>query len=684
MVATSLLRATRRAAAPLRRTGPRAFSSASAERERLVVFDTTLRDGEQSPGATMTGEEKVSIAKSLSRLGVDVCEAGFPIASNGDFEAVKAVAETAGHLTEGRDPASKTMRIAGLSRANEKDIARCYDAVRHAPLHRVHTFIASSEIHLKHKLNITRAQCLETAAAMVAFARGLSSTPAGLDEAYDIEFSAEDSGRSDPDFLVELCTAVIEAGATTINLPDTVGYMVPEEYGSLFACAAHFGAIRTQFGAAGGAQLRRAIFSSSHPRGARRYLIANTETRGKQIVWSTHCHNDLGLATANSLAAVQQGARQIEVTLNGIGERAGNTSLEECVMALRTRQEHFPVYCGIDTKMIMKASKQARNYGAIPRNYFGRLRAHVLRNSPAAAPSSPPVPRAPQVSSYTGIAVQANKAIVGANAFAHESGIHQHGVLKHAETYEIMTPESVGIDGDPSAKIVLGKHSGKAAFKSRLVDLGFDEVANNAEKLNKIVEEAKTIADKKKTISDWELEALANDDALVESAAWEVLHHTFVTAAQLGERGHQMSTASVTVKDASGATKVQAATGVGPVDATFKALSTITGREVSLLEYVVTKIEGGSGTDQDGNDALASVMTRIAPRGDAREALPSDFPGSSGTTVFDDGDGGIKRVAKPIMFTGTATSTDIVVASARAYLSAINRMIAREEQKKRA
>ena len=278
MVATSLLRATRRAAAPLRRTGPRAFSSASAERERLVVFDTTLRDGEQSPGATMTGEEKVSIAKSLSRLGVDVCEAGFPIASNGDFEAVKAVAETAGHLTEGRDPASKTMRIAGLSRANEKDIARCYDAVRHAPLHRVHTFIASSEIHLKHKLNITRAQCLETAAAMVAFARGLSSTPAGLDEAYDIEFSAEDSGRSDPDFLVELCTAVIEAGATTINLPDTVGYMVPEEYGSLFACAAHFGAI---FGA-----IRRRRRRAARPRNffldlppARRAQVPDREHR---------------------------------------------------------------------------------------------------------------------------------------------------------------------------------------------------------------------------------------------------------------------------------------------------------------------------------------------------------------------------------------------------------------------
>ena len=390
MVATSLLRATRRAAAPLRRTGPRAFSSASAERERLVVFDTTLRDGEQSPGATMTGEEKVSIAKSLSRLGVDVCEAGFPIASNGDFEAVKAVAETAGHLTEGRDPASKTMRIAGLSRANEKDIARCYDAVRHAPLHRVHTFIASSEIHLKHKLNITRAQCLETAAAMVAFARGLSSTPAGLDEAYDIEFSAEDSGRSDPDFLVELCTAVIEAGATTINLPDTVGYMVPEEYGSLFACAAHVGAI---FGA-----IRRSaaqfFLETSHPRGARRYLIANTETRGKQIVWSTHCHNDLGLATANSLAAVQQGARQIEVTLNGIGERAGNTSLEECVMALRTRQEHFPVYCGIDTKMIMKASKQARNYSGAILADFGR----ILRNSSEAAPMSCAILRRPRAS----------------------------------------------------------------------------------------------------------------------------------------------------------------------------------------------------------------------------------------------------------------------------------------------
>lgn len=346
------------------------MSGSASATEKLIIFDTTLRDGEQSPGATLRGDEKVDIARQLARLGVDVCEAGFPIASQGDFEAVKRVAETAGHITEGRpgfnpkdmDDGGIPMRIAGLARANKKDIERCFDAVRHAPLHRVHTFLASSDIHLEHKLNITRSQCLETSAAMVAFARSLS----GSDD-FDIEFSPEDAGRSDPDFLLELCSAVIEAGATTINLPDTVGYTLPQEYASLFA-----------------------------------YLIANTPTHGKNVVWSTHCHNDLGLATANSLAAVQQGARQIEVTLNGIGERAGNTSLEETVMALNTRSVHFPVHCEIDTQQIMKASRL--------------------------------------VSSYTGIVVQANKAIVGANAFAHESGIHQHGVLKHAETYEIMSP----------------------------------------------------------------------------------------------------------------------------------------------------------------------------------------------------------------------------------------------------
>ena len=264
----------------------RPFSSAApaAGTEKLWIFDTTLRDGEQSPGATLTGDEKVEIGKQLARLGVDICEAGFPIASQGDFEAVKRVALTAGHMTEGR-PNGVPMRIAGLARANQKDIARCHEAVSQAPLHRIHTFLASSDIHLEHKLNITRAECLATASKMVAFARTLVD---------DIEFSPEDAGRSDRDFLVELCQAVIEAGATTINLPDTVGYTLPQEYGSLFA-----------------------------------YLIEKTPTGGRNVIWSTHCHHDLGLATANTLTAVQRGARQVEVTLNSLGERAGNTSLEE-------------------------------------------------------------------------------------------------------------------------------------------------------------------------------------------------------------------------------------------------------------------------------------------------------------------------------------------------------------------
>ena len=278
----------------------RPFSSAApaAGTEKLWIFDTTLRDGEQSPGATLTGDEKVEIGKQLARLGVDICEAGFPIASQGDFEAVKRVALTAGHMTEGR-PNGVPMRIAGLARANQKDIARCHEAVSQAPLHRIHTFLASSDIHLEHKLNITRAECLATASKMVAFARTLVD---------DIEFSPEDAGRSDRDFLVELCQAVIEAGATTINLPDTVGYTLPQEYGSLFA-----------------------------------YLIEKTPTGGRNVIWSTHCHNDLGLATANTLTAVQRGARQVEVTLNSLGERAGNTSLEEVSADLMSPDE--PSHC---------------------------------------------------------------------------------------------------------------------------------------------------------------------------------------------------------------------------------------------------------------------------------------------------------------------------------------------------
>eukprot|EP01137_Pigoraptor_chileana_P015169 Opistho-2@70778 len=364
----------------------------TSDKELLVVFDTTLRDGEQSPGVTLTGNEKVEIARQLSRLGVTVCEAGFPIASEGDFDAVRRIATEVGPLTDGRASA-KPMVICGLARAKKEDIDRAYDAVRHAPLHRIHTFLATSDIHLKHKLKISREQCVTQVKWAVSYARGLCP---------DIEFSPEDAGRSDRDFLVTVLGAAIEAGATTLNIPDTVGYNTPEEYGEII-----------------------------------RYLVENTAGANK-VVWSTHCHNDLGLATANTLAGVRNGARQVEVTINGIGERAGNTSLEEIVMAIHTHAKDFPVHTEIDTTQIMRTSRM--------------------------------------VSAYTGMVVQPNKAIVGANAFAHESGIHQDGMLKHQETYEIIRPETVGL----KSNLVLGKHSGRHAFRSRLIELGYDNLSNEA------------------------------------------------------------------------------------------------------------------------------------------------------------------------------------------------------------
>ena len=599
--------ASRRVAAAVRQR--RSFSAAAATpaTEKLWIFDTTLRDGEQSPGATLTGDEKVEIAKQLARLGVDICEAGFPIASQGDFDAVERVAKTAGQMTEGR-PNAETMRIAGLARANEKDIERCYNAVKHAPLHRIHTFLASSDIHLEHKLNISRAQCLETSSKMVAFAKSMVD---------DIEFSPEDAGRSDPEFLIDLCAAVIEAGATTINLPDTVGYTLPSEYANLFT-----------------------------------YLIEKTPTGGKNVIWSTHCHNDLGLATANSLAAVQGGARQVEVTLNALGERAGNTSLEEIVMALRTRPQHFPVHCDIDTRQIMRASKM--------------------------------------VAAYTGISVQPNKAIVGANAFAHESGIHQHGVLAHAATYEIMTPESVGIDDsqDGRGSLVLGKHSGKAAYRQRLIELGYADVAADKEQLNKIVEGAKAVADKKKTISDQDLEALVGEKVSSAVEVWE-LKDLIVSSSSKDSGKFLTSTATVTLQDhEANEEKITSAIGIGPVDATFKAILKLVDRPVRLTNYVVTKIEGGSGPEHAGNDALASVVTHIKSIGreDAAEALPSDFPGHQGTTVREGATGNelgvVKAASSGITYTGIGTSTDIIVASARSYIAAINRMASHEQPKK--
>ena len=556
----------------------RSFSTGSTPAtEKLTIFDTTLRDGEQSPGATLTESEKVDIAQQLSRLGVDVCEAGFPIASQGDFDAVSQVAKTAGHMTEGREGGAP-MRIAGLARATKKDLERCYNAVRHAPLHRIHTFLASSDIHLEHKLGISRDRCLELSAEMVRFAREMVD---------DVEFSPEDAGRSDPKFLAELCAAVIEAGATTINLPDTVGYTLPQEYGGMFA-----------------------------------YLIENT-VGAEKAIWSTHCHNDLGLATANSLSAVQHGARQVEVTLNSLGERAGNTSLEEVVMALRTRPQHFAVHCDIDTRQIMRTSRM--------------------------------------VAMYTGIAVQPNKAIVGANAFAHESGIHQHGMLKHAATYEIMTPESVGAE----TELVLGKHSGKAAYKERLIQLGYSDVAHDDEKLQLVVEGAKTIADAKKVLSDADLETLVGDKMYQSShkSFWEL--EALKVSASCDKDGNRVSsTSTVTLRDTEGNEIAEVALGNGPVDATYKAINRIVQKSIKLEKYSVTKIHGG--TDGPGNDALASTMVHIQHLDEEGDILvPKDFPGHHGA-IFDQF-GNKQHLADKLTFSGTGTSTDIVVASAKAY-----------------
>ncbi|NCF66550.1 MAG: 2-isopropylmalate synthase, partial [Chloroflexi bacterium] len=358
-------------------------------KETLLIFDTTLRDGEQSPGATLNVDEKVEIARQLSRLGVDICEAGFPIASPGDFEAVRRVAEEVGPLLEGRK-SGQPMVITGLARANREDIQRAYDAIKVAPRHRIHTFLATSDIHLKHKLKIDREECIDQVIESVSFARSLCD---------DVEFSPEDAGRSDPDFLVQVLEQAVKAGATTLNIPDTVGYTTPEEFGWLM-----------------------------------KYLIENTPG-ADNVVWSTHCHDDLGMATANTLAGVHAGARQVEVTINGIGERAGNTSLEEIAMSIKTRPNQFDVETNIDSTQIVRTSYM--------------------------------------VSTYTGMVVQPNKAIVGANAFAHEAGIHQDGMLKNQQTYEIMRPETVGLH---ASRLVLGKLSGRHAFRVRLEEMGYDNL----------------------------------------------------------------------------------------------------------------------------------------------------------------------------------------------------------------
>ncbi|MAT98879.1 MAG: 2-isopropylmalate synthase [Anaerolineaceae bacterium] len=528
------------------------------EQETVVIFDTTLRDGEQSPGATLNADEKLEIARQLSRLGVDICEAGFPIASPGDFDAVRRIAEEVGPLLDGRK-SGQPMVIAGLARANKQDIQRAYDAVKVAPRHRIHTFLATSDIHLKHKLNLDREECIEQVIESVRFARSLCD---------DVEFSPEDAGRSDPDFLVQVLTEAIKAGATTLNIPDTVGYVAPEEYGWLI-----------------------------------NYLIENTPGADK-VVWSTHCHNDLGLATANTLAGVKAGARQVEVTINGIGERAGNTSLEEVAMAIHTRPTFFNFTTNIDTTHITRTSRM--------------------------------------VSAYTGMVVQPNKAIVGANAFAHEAGIHQDGMLKNQLTYEIMRPETVGLH---ASTLVLGKHSGRHAFRVRIEDLGYDDLEKD--ELEQAFQRFKRLADKKKVVTDADIEAIIADEIYQPPEIWK-LNQIQVSC---GDRS--IPTVSVSLTGPDGTTYMDAALGTGPVDAAYQAINRIVGETPRLKEFSINAVT-------EGLDAQAEATIRIQPdNGDSKYALNPQTSQHYART-----------------YSGHGASTDIVVASARAYLSALNKMLA--------
>ena len=509
--------------------------------QQLIIFDTTLRDGEQSPGAAMTKEEKIRIARQLEKLGVNIIEAGFAAASPGDFEAIHSVAGII-----------KKSTVCSLARASENDVRRAGEAIQPAMQHaekngRIHTFIATSKIHMENKLRMTPDQVVERAVQAVKWA---------LEYADDVEFSAEDAVRSDMDFLVRVFDAVIQTGATTINVPDTVGYSIPALWGE-----------RMQ------------------------QLIVRVPDSDK-VIWSTHCHNDLGMAVANSLAAVMGGARQVECTINGLGERAGNASLEEIVMAVKTRRDVFNLETRIDTTQIVPTSKM--------------------------------------VSSITGYPVQPNKAIVGANAFAHESGIHQDGVLKHRETYEIMRAEDVGWNAN---KLTLGKLSGRNAFRSRLRELGI--TLDGEEALNAVFARFKDLADKKSEIFDEDLQALVSDEFISDTPELFKLVYLHVCS-QTGEIPH----AVVTITD-SGSEKRAEADGGGPVDASFKAIESIVNSGAELQLYSVNNITSGT-------DAQGEVTVRLSKGGRIVNGLGAD--------------------------------TDIVIASAKAYLNALNRLYSKMER----
>lgn len=517
--------------------------------DRIIIFDTTLRDGEQSPGAALNVDQKLTIARQLARLGVDVIEAGFPYSSPGDFEAVQKIAATVG--TENGPT------ICGLARASQKDIAAAAEALKPAARFRIHTFLATSDIHLEYKLRKTRSEVLAIVPEMVAYAKTFTN---------DVEFSPEDAGRSDPEFLYQVLEAAIAAGATTVNIPDTVGYTTPAEFGGII----------------------RGIKEN----------VPNID----QAIISVHGHNDLGLAVANFLEAVKNGARQLECTINGIGERAGNAALEELVMALHVRRQYFNPFFGrpadseapltnIDTQQIYKTSRM--------------------------------------VSSLTGMSVQPNKAIVGANAFAHESGIHQDGVLKHKLTYEIMDAQSIGLTEN---QIVLGKLSGRHAFQTRLRELGFEL---SETELNNAFLKFKAFADKKKEITDWDLESIVKDEIQQPPELFRL------ELVQVSSGNHARPTATVTLRTPSGEELTDAAIGTGPVDAVYRAINRVVNVPNELIEFSVQSVTAGI-------DALGEVTIRL--RHENR------------------------------IFSGHAANTDIIVASAHAYINALNRLYAALQQ----
>lgn len=496
--------------------------------KNIIIFDTTLRDGEQSPGVSLNMEEKLQIGRALEKLGVDVIEAGFPVASPGDFEGVKRLSQ---ELRE--------LQVAALARANKKDIDTAWEAIKDGANPRIHTFIATSDIHLRAKLRKSREEVLEIARDAVKYASKYTS---------NVEFSAEDASRSDLDYLCKVFEAVIDAGATTINFPDTVGYAIPWDFARMI-----------------------------------KYIVENTPNIHKAVL-SVHCHNDLGLATANVLSAIANGARQVECTVNGIGERAGNTAMEEVVMAIKTRSDLLPYYTNINTKHITATSRL--------------------------------------VSQLTGMPVQPNKAIVGANAFAHESGIHQDGVLKDRQTYEIMNPEDVGLE---SGELVLGKHSGRHAIKAKLEELGYEL---KSDEIDKVFEKFKALCDKKKEVFPEDLAAIVAEEI------WRIPDKFSLSYLHVAGGSGIRPTATVAIK-IDGVEYATAEMGTGPIDAAFRAVSSLTKTKSRLLRFQVSSITGGT-------DALGEVSIRLEEDG--------------------------------YIVTGQGADPDIITASVKAYLNALNRV----------